>query len=346
MSERDGRPPTVYYLAPDFPQPSWGVGLLYHHVRLLARNGVAARVLHHRAPFRLDWLEVEVPVDHLDNSDFAPGAADVLVVPEVLAAEGAALPFPGRRLVFVQGTFLILGGLGGAVDYPSLGYSAAIAILPHARAVLERHFGLSPAIVPPFVADYFFARPEELAAPRRKRVLLVPKDGYRAAGFDDYDVARRLLARRCRVAGAGEGSAGDDAPSDPSAWELVEVSGLPHREVAELMRNAAFLVSVNSLEGFNTTVPEAMAAGCLPLCYEGFGPRDFLVDGGNAFVFPNHHVYPLVDTLFDLIDRYDQAAAELASLRARAHATAERFREEATEAALVAHFRDLLGRTE
>ena len=34
------------------------------------------------------------------------------------------------------------------------------------------------------------------------------------------------------------------------------------------MQTSLFLVNVNSLEAFNTTVPEAMAAGCIPVCYE------------------------------------------------------------------------------
>ena len=329
----DRRPSAaVYYLAPDHPAPSWGVGLLYHHVRLLRQGGFDAAILHHRFPFRIGWLDVEVPVRHLDAPGFAPRPGDVLVVPEVLAREAAERPLPCRRIVFVQGVFLILGPFAEAVDYPALGYEGAIAILPHGQAVVERHFGLRPALVPPFVAPYFFARPEELDGERRRRVLLVPKAGYRAAGLPDYDIVRKLVARKCRPAAAPEGP----------GWELLELEGLGHRDVASAMRSAAFLVNVHSHEGFNTTVPEAMASGCVALCYEAVGGRDFLVDRGNAFVFPNHDVYPLLDTLFDLMDRPDARRGELARIRSQAFATAGRFREEATAAALTGFFRALL----
>ncbi|HEX6199326.1 MAG TPA: hypothetical protein VF150_03600, partial [Thermoanaerobaculia bacterium] len=80
------RSPRIHYLAPDYDQPSWGVGLLYEHVRLLRDLGFEARVIHERAPFRLGWLDHEVPVAHLDALEEAPGEDDLLVVPETLAA--------------------------------------------------------------------------------------------------------------------------------------------------------------------------------------------------------------------------------------------------------------------
>jgi Glycosyl transferases group 1 len=330
-------PASVYYLVPDHATPSWGIGLLYHHVRLLRKNGLAAWVLHARAPFRLEWLDVTVPVRHLDEPGFAPRREDVVVIPEVLAKTGAELPFPSRRIVFVQGMFLALSAFAEAVDYGALGYQGAMTTLPHGETILERHFGMRPAVVPPFVAPYFFAPREALSAERRlPRILLIPKAGYRAAGIPDYDIARKLIARRCRPTGLG----GTAHPVE--GWELLELENLSHRDVAGIMRTAAFLVSVNSHEAFNATVPEAMAAGCLVLCYDAYGGRDFLVDGENAFVFPNQHVYPLVDRLFELLDRYETMAEPLARLRTNAYATAQRYREEATEAALLVAFRPFL----
>jgi hypothetical protein len=86
-----------------------------------------------------------------------------------------------------------------------------------------------------------------------------------------------------------------------------------------------------------------MASGCVAVCYEAVGGADYLADRDNAFVFGNHHAYPLLDALFDLMDRYDARGDELDRLRARAFATAGRYREEATEAALLAFFRPLVG---
>ena len=55
-------PPRIFYRVPDYAEPSWGVGLLYHHFRVLREAGFDARVLHRQAPFRLGWLDLDVPV--------------------------------------------------------------------------------------------------------------------------------------------------------------------------------------------------------------------------------------------------------------------------------------------
>jgi hypothetical protein len=303
----------IDYLVPDYERPSWGIALLYEHVRLLRELGHDARVLHHHAPFRVRWLErLAVPVAHLDALDREPSIGDLVVVPEVIAAQAARLPYPWRRIVFVQGSFLIPGGLEGAADYRVLGYERALAVLPHVAAVVERHFGVSASVVPPFVAPYFLRDGAEIARGERRRIVLfVMKPEYRRVGFPDYDIFMRLT--RERFADRAGRAARD------SGWRLVELDGsLSHALVAELMAEASFLVNLNSHEAFNTTVPEAMAAGCIPICYDAFGGRDFLVDGENAFVFPNHHVYPLVEkTLALTADCADDAMLRPMRLRAR-----------------------------
>jgi glycosyltransferase involved in cell wall biosynthesis len=306
----------IYYLIADDPAPSWGTGMLYEHVRLLRELGHEACVLHHRAPYRPGWRELEVPVRYLDEPGFAATASDVVVVPEVLAGSEAALRQAWRRLVFVQGSFLILSGMRGAVDYSALGYESAMAVLPHVARVVERHFGLSAAVVPPFIAPYFFAAG---TLPRERRILLAVKDGYRTAGIPDEEIAGALLAKEL----AGR-----------PGWSLVRLAGWSHREVAELMRTSLFLVNVNSLEAFNTTVPEAMAAGCIPICYEAIGGRDFLRDGDNALVFPNHDVYALVERVCALVDRIEEQEPLLERLREGGRITASSFRPEITAQAL------------
>jgi glycosyltransferase involved in cell wall biosynthesis len=223
-------------------------------------------------------------------------------------------------VVFVQGSFLILHGTGGALDYRALGYDAAMAALPHMARVVERHFGLAAALVPPVVAPYFF---EADPRPRERRVLLVTKDAYRQAGYLDHEIAGALLAR--------------DLARHPG-WSLVRLAGLTHRAVAALMRTSAFLVNVNSLEGFNVTVPEAMAAGCIPLCYEAVGGRDFLRDGENAVVFPTHDVYALVERVGELVAGYDERDPGLARLRDGGRRTAAGFSPAVTARALAAFF--------
>jgi hypothetical protein len=326
----------IDYLVPDYDRPSWGIALLYEHVRLLRELGYDARVLHHRAPFRVRWLEqCAVPVAHLDALDREPSSADVVVVPEVIAAQAARLPFAWRRVVFVQGSFLIPGGLDGAADYRGLGYERALAVLPHVASVVERHFGVGADVVPPFIAPYFFRDGEAIRQqPRQRIVLFVMKPEYRRVGFPDYDIFMRLTRERfADRAGRGQREGG---------WRLMELDGsLSHALVADLMAEASFLVNLNSHEAFNTTVPEAMAAGCIPICYDAFGGRDFLLAGENAFVFPNHHVYPLVEKTLAVTG--DDAGDEtLLAMRLRARDTAGRYDVGGTRDALAQVFQRLM----
>src|SRR6185503_6186955 len=101
----------IYYLVGDYAAHSWGNGMIYEHVRILREAGYDACVLHHYAPFRIDWLKSDVPVQHLDQPGFQPTADDIVIVPEVLAASETVRKFPWRRMLFIQGSFLIFRGL-------------------------------------------------------------------------------------------------------------------------------------------------------------------------------------------------------------------------------------------
>lgn len=327
------RKSSIYYLVPDLDGPSWGLGLLYHHVHLLRQAGFEAFVLHERSPFRLTWLDLDVPIRYRDEAAPHMVPSDVLVAPEVWSHTAARLPYPCRRVIFVQGSFLILREAESAFDYRELGYEAALAVLPHAKDIVAAHFGLIPTVVPPLIAPYFFCDDLELDRPRRRQVLLVSKPGYLQAGYLDRDIVGKLLVRHFERL---------NRSSEDARWEIIELSGYTHRQTAELMKRATLLVNLNTLEAFNTTVPEAMAAGCIPVCYEAFGGRDFLHPGANAFVFPNNHVYPLLDKLMDLTANFEEHREELSALRRRARATAESYSEESTARALVEFFRSFV----
>jgi len=309
----------VFYLVPEYHRPSWGVALLHRHVSMLRRHDVPAWALQRRRNAVPAWLENPAPIRYLNEERLDVSETDVLVVPEVLAHEGSKLPVRCRRIVFVQGAFLILKPFETAISYPELGYEGAMAILPHVAEILTRHFETPAEIVPPFIARYFFVQPNQPTA-RRKRILLFPKEGYREAGYFDLDILRKLLGRIL--------------PKNPD-WEILEVTGLSHRQVARLMQESMFMVNLNCLEAFNTTVPEAMAAGCIPFCYEAYGGRDFLHDGDNAFVFPNNEVFGLAATLEEMMATSNDRQEDLARMRREGFRTALRFTEEKTETALL-----------
>ena len=127
-----------------------------------------------------------------------------------------------------------------------------------------------------------------------------------------------------------------------SSWKVLVLKEKTHRETADILRKSAFLANVNCREAFNTTVPEAMAAGCIPICYDAYGGRDFLENGINAYVFPNNHIYPLLEKLFELMDNYDSVQEELSRIRNNAFQTACRYREEHTEKVLTDFYTSII----
>jgi hypothetical protein len=322
----------IVYLVPDYGTPSWGVGLLYHHVGMLLEHGFRAAVLHRRAPFRVSWLDVDVPIRYLESSAGVE-FRDIAVVPEVLAHDGVSRRLGCRKVVFVQNGFSIFAGSDAAVDYPALGYEAALVTMPHLADVVTRHCGLRPSVVPPFVAPYFFTDEANLQAPRRREVLIFKKAPYGEAGHPDYDIAVKLLRRH--FARRAEPSAAD-------GWRIIELEGRTHREAADVMKRAAIFVNVNTLEGFNVTVAEAMAAGCLVVCYEAHGGRDYLRWGENAFVFPNNDIFALVDKVIELAGTLETRPEALESIRRRALATARGYDWRRTAEAVCDVFRGLL----
>ncbi|MFK7934937.1 MAG: glycosyltransferase [Saprospiraceae bacterium] len=329
-------PTRIFYLTPDNPTPSWGMAMLYHHVRLLNKNGFAAFVLHQQRGVQLDWLDFRPPVRYLKEmaKDFLP--TDVLVVPEILAGETFVKKLRLRKIVFVQGGFLIHQGLKKAKDYQALGYESAMVVMPHLQRIVETFFGIKAVVVPPFIADYFFISDKQIALNQRSpQIVLFPKAGYQEAGYFDYEIIERLVRNQF------EKSYWQKLLGQQQ-WQIIKLENKSHREVAGILKKATFFINTNCFESLNATVAEAMAAGCIPLSYEAYGGQDYLKNEENAFVFPNNYVYPLAEKLFDLIDNFADYQPQLAQMRSRALTTVKRYAEVETETALLAFFQSLL----
>jgi long-chain acyl-CoA synthetase len=60
----------IYYLIADYAATSWGNGMIYEHVRMLREAGYDACALHHQAPFRPLWLDLNVPIRYVDEEGY------------------------------------------------------------------------------------------------------------------------------------------------------------------------------------------------------------------------------------------------------------------------------------
>ena len=94
----------VLYYVSDTQIPSWGIGMIYTHVRLLCANGIDAAVLHSQPGFRPGWMGFDAPRVYRGDASFRITPDDLLVVPEVHAAEPDPLNLTRRRIVSTMPT--------------------------------------------------------------------------------------------------------------------------------------------------------------------------------------------------------------------------------------------------
>ncbi len=318
--------PKIYYLAPDSNTPSWGLGIIYHHVLALNETGFNAFLIHEKSPFRLDWLDAKVPVLYWDQS-VKINPEDVVVVPEVKVNLKGLKQLKCRKILFVQASSFLFEMLPDDETHLSLGFESAIGIMPHIMPIIEQFTGLKAQMVRPFIAPYFRKERSKLHE-RGKTILIFPKFHQQ-----DFGIVKRVISDRLQQINP-KGITG----LFKSKWKLVVLKGKTHKEVAKLMQEATFFIATNTFESFNASCVEAMAAGCVSICYEGFGPRDYMVNGKNAFVFPNNEAYQLSNFVFDLIDNYEAKADLIKEVRQAGYELADTYNYELTKAQLKDYF--------
>ena len=318
----------IFYWVPAHSTPSWGIGLLHTHVGLLREAGFEAAAVSTGVAPSSHWLDGQGATVILDDPALELTERDVLVLPEVLAPTFREVTFPGRVVLFVQGTAPLISSVdpvGGLTAFKGTHDLRAMTILPHLQALLHDHYDLEAALVPPCLAAIFTETTPDLEAARERTVLLHVKDDVDTSGFPGRAFLEALWEKRA-----------------PTGWRLELLQGLTQAEVAAKMRSASLFVNLNLIEAFNTTVPEAMACGCNVLCYWATGGHDFLVSGdtANAGVFDTGDISSLASELFALLQSWDEEStqSQLSRRRARALHTVRGFSAEATRSALLRFF--------
>jgi glycosyltransferase involved in cell wall biosynthesis len=321
----------IYYYLPENDRPSWGAGMIYYHTWLLQKNNFDAHVLYEKKPYRLKWLKLDVSFKYLDDASLKIQKEDILVIPEVCISHPALLKLTCKKIVFIQNAFYIYQGLGNFKNYEEAGIGQVFYYMPHLKKILSMITMLPIYETAPFIAPYYFA--DKINHTRKRRIILYPKFGNK-----EYDILKRILEDKLGLRKKGTIEKFFASKND---WEIIELKDKTHHEVAKEMSDAAFFISLNTTEAFNSAVPEAMASGCINVCYEGVGPADFLEDKINAFVFSNNHVYPMAEKIINLVEQYDTMQDELEAIRINAKMTADQYRIEKLENQLVIFFKGI-----
>lgn len=301
----------IYYIVPDNDKPSWGIGVIYHHVKALCESGFDAYILHKQNNFRLSWLELILPIVYQDSiSKNHIQSIDFLVVPEVMANDVFVLNSHARKILFIQAAAHIFENFPPNKSHKDLGFEHVVVIMPHMIQIVKKFINLPFSVISPMIAEYFFdAKPD---SKRKKEIVIYPK--YNQI---DFSIVRNLILRKIGSNKLRKAFGFD--------WRLKLLKGLSHKQVAETFHKSSIFICLNIFEALNTSVVEAMASGCIVFCYEGFGPRDFLVNGKNAFVFGNNEPYLLVEKLYEVLDNFEHMQNQLREMQSNARKTAEQF---------------------
>jgi glycosyltransferase involved in cell wall biosynthesis len=320
----------IFYLVPSEDRPSWGMGIIYHHVDILCKRGFNSYIIKEKNFFVPTWLNLKVPIKDYGFLKKDVQKEDFLIVPEAMVGVSGLKKIICQKILFVQNVGYLFESMPRNEDHISLGFQHVFINMPHMVSVIENHVKLTYTIIPPFVAGYFFT--EDLEYKKERQILIYPK-------FQqiDYSILRYLLVRYV----AEHNKHWMKNLLKKNNWEIKELKNLSHEETAKEMRKSTFFISLNVFESLNASVTEAMAAGCVVFCYEGFGPRDYLLNGVNTLSFQNNEVYQLTEALFDQIDNYENNQDALAVMKQNGLKTAHKYSIEKTDEALTSFFSNL-----
>lgn len=239
--------PTIYYLCPNYPEPSGGIRVVYRHVDLLNEAGRPAAVLHHTDGFRCDWFQNKTVV--VGAPSVVLGPADFLVVPEIYGPFLDRLPTGPRRIAFNQNGYMTFQHVSAATAPAYGGFEAAMTVSEDSADLLRFVFpGLAVEVIPNSIDTELFRPGGET---RERKLALMPR---KRPG--DAEMILRLLGTRLR------------------GWEMTAIEGRSETETAAMMRAAPIFLALGYREGFGLPAAEAMASGCFVVGFPGFGGRE------------------------------------------------------------------------
>ncbi len=274
---------TIRFMAPDLPQPSGGIKVIYRYVEHLCALGYDARVWHGTPGFAYESWGSTAPVDTGAELDFAAG--DVLVMPETGGSKWSFLSQGQPVVMLCQGMDFVFANSDFLVDEPGAypGWpqaSAAITVSDAIHAFLERacHPGFPIHNVPVQIEDWF--QPAE----KEKRIALMPR-----RRREDLLGAVQLVRRSGRL--------GD--------WEIVLIDGMTQQQVAEELGRAAIFLFGAEREGVGLPGAEAMASGCYVVGFTGDGAKEYML-AEHASVIADSDVVGMCDRTLEAMRWFEE----------------------------------------
>lgn len=247
----------TYIFIPPVKRPTGGVYVLLDLAGHLAEAGFQVTLaMREHAPGWENHAPAKVQVVAWNDAD--PGPGDVWLVPE--GWPGALTPgvkANARCVVYCQNWAYLFSGLPDELDLAGLPLEF-IAVSEPTAVFIEATLGVRPPVLRPGIDPGLFSRPDSKPPADPVRVAYMPrKNKAQAEGIRKVYRARQALGRA------------------PKA-EWVEIAGQTRAGVAGLLSTCHVFLATGFPEGCPLPPLEAMACGCLPVGFAGFGGFDYM----------------------------------------------------------------------
>lgn len=238
------------------PKVSGGLAVLMQIAKHLSDLGFPARVV--RREGGRPALPEGFPVPVVEWDQLRLGCEDVWLVPEGWANSLA----PGLRagakcVVYVQNWAYLFSSLPRGVSWHDLPVSFLAVSRPVAWFI-EQALGQPSLVVRPGIDRSLF-RPPGRKPDDPLRVAFMPRKNKALA-----DLIQSLFAAR------------NPEISSPDRMPWTDIQGRSHAEVAEMLAGSHIFLATGFPEGCPLPPLEAMACGCLPVGFSGFGGWEYM----------------------------------------------------------------------
>lgn len=250
-----------FFFLPPVRQAAGGVTVLRRMAAFLAAAGHEAFLVPREMQGEgFGWAPSEsfseAPIVPWGQLALAPG--DLWVVPEGwVNALTPGLNAGARCLVYVQNWAYLLSAMPAGVGWRKLPVEFLAVSDPVARFVAATTGREAPILRPGIDTDLFRAPQHKPDAATGVRIAWMPRKNKALAKQirETFEALDEPLAARCQ-------------------W--VEIAGMTAQGVAEALGSAHIFLATGFPEGCPLPPLEAMACGCLPVGYMGFGGADYM----------------------------------------------------------------------
>lgn len=288
MASENVGAPRVF--VPGAYMPNGGTYMAYHVARIFQQDfglRAVAVTIGDETPrhgvFRYDPVFPQISIEEMERTITE---RDVLQINAGHSRYVWGPRLPGRKIMYVQG-WTTYRPLDCAFD-------AYVSVSSFVQEFLKNVYGVDAPVVPPFIEPKRFPRTKPWAERAPGSIVVHLKEHHA-----DLAAVRAALGRR--------------APH--VRLDDVLPLGLTQYDFLQRVGEARYLLTVAAAEGFGLVPLEAMAVGTAVLGFDGFGGRDYLLDGVNCACARYGDFDGLADRIAAAVEEPARAEALVAQAR-------------------------------